>query len=352
VQSGTLVFNDAVTGMGSAVVDGGCVLDFAAGASPSQITFNNGGGPTYGEIIFANESSLNGLNATINGFAGTNSSNSDIIDLAGTWTQESETSSGGNTTLVLVDSANGGETVTLTFDNFSGGLNLSSVGGSTEIVDPPARGVVLSAGATLSVSAPSCETVTFAGATGTLVVDQPASFSGQIDNFTGTAPDLAHSDVIDLIGLNYTSPQFGETYNTATGMLAVTDGQETATLKFDNFGGSFHFASDGSGGTLITDPPANNSANPSVSIGGPGNDSFVFHPSNSAGATDGSNVESDNSDLNHLNNVHTMQELAWLIANDAPSAAAVVEGGHGVTPFSGLATNLMQDHLHNLAHLH
>jgi hypothetical protein len=139
VQSATITLNAPVTGTGSVVIDGGAVLDVAGTASPSQITFDNGSGPTYGKIIFGSQNGLNGLDATVKGFAGIDSSSSDIIDLAGTWTRESETSSSGNTTLVLADSANGGETLTLTFDNFNGSLNLASDGqGGTDIYDPPA----------------------------------------------------------------------------------------------------------------------------------------------------------------------------------------------------------------------
>jgi hypothetical protein len=37
----------------------------------------------------------------------------------------------------------------------------------------------------------------------------------------------------------------------------VTDGSHSASLTFDDFNGTLDFASDGNGGTLITDPPAN-----------------------------------------------------------------------------------------------
>jgi hypothetical protein len=36
-------------------------------------------------------------------------------------------------------------------------------------------------------------------------------------------------------------------------------------------------ATDGHGGTLITDPPGTSPLGPSVSIGGPSNENFVFH---------------------------------------------------------------------------
>jgi hypothetical protein len=96
------------------------------------------------------------------------------------------------------------------------------------------------------------QTITFADATGRLTLNAPASFSGTIAGFTGTDP--AHSDAIILTGIDFNSSQFASSYNSATGVLSVTDGVEIATLKFTGFTGTFAF-SDLFGDTLITDPP-------------------------------------------------------------------------------------------------
>ena len=107
-------------------------------------------------------------------------------------------------------------------------------------------------GGTLYVAQPSNDTVKFAGNTGTLVLDDLTDFHGQIQNFTGTAPDAAHSDVIDLAGVNFNSASFSESYNISTGVLTVSDGTDTGSLSFANFNGTFKFASDGHGGTDIS----------------------------------------------------------------------------------------------------
>jgi hypothetical protein len=118
------------------------------------------------------------------------------------------------------------------------------------------------AGATATISGASSQTVGFAaGSLGTLVLDNPESFTGHIENFTGTAPDAAHSDVIDLVGINYDSGHFSESYNASTGVLTLSDGTDTASLTFDDFKATFEFASDGKGGTDIYDPTAQNSGN-------------------------------------------------------------------------------------------
>src|SRR5262249_14448827 len=58
-------------------------------------------------------------------------------------------------------------------------------------------------------------------------------------------------------GIHYsTGASFTHQYNSATGRLTVSDGTHSDTFFLSGFTGTLHFADDGSGGTLITDPPA------------------------------------------------------------------------------------------------
>ena len=161
-------------------------------------------------------------------------------------------------TLTITDTTKGTSTsVTLAGDYTGSTWTVTSDGsGGANVVDPPGTAAQIANGATLDINAPSSEAVTFNGGTGSLVIDQPSTFHGQISGFTGTTPDPSHSDTIDLVGINYNSAQFSETYNTSSGVLTVSDGSKTASLTFDNFNATFVFASDGNGGTLIYDPPA------------------------------------------------------------------------------------------------
>ena len=186
---------------------------------------------------------------------------------------------------------------------------------------------------------------------GELVLGDPSGFSGQISGFTGTAADVSHSDAIDLGGINYSSASFSETYNAATGVLTVTDGSHSARLTFENVGGTFSFASDGNGGTLITDPPATR-PDPSVSIGAAGEDTFVFHPGIGAETVNTFTPHNDTIELNHFANIHNTQELAAAITPDA-HGNAVVELGHGDSIASpGVSAIFLQQHLQSLVHLH
>ncbi len=85
-----------------------------------------------------------------------------------------------------------------------------------------------------------------------LKLDSLTAFTGVIDNFTGNG-SLSGSDQIDLKGINFSSVH--DSYS--NGILTVTDGTDTTTLDFNGAYvlANFKFASDGSGGTIVYDPP-------------------------------------------------------------------------------------------------
>ena len=246
------------------------------------------------------------------------------------------------------------------FENYYGGASLHaeySTDGihftdltSAELFQQPLTPVtVATSGSPTTVDGPASDYVTFSGGTGTLVLNQPETFVGQIAGFTGTAPDAAHSDVIDLAGINYNSGGFSDTYNSTIGVLTVTDGTNTASLTFVNFAGSFKFASDGQGGTDIFDPPANSSGAP-VSIGGPGNDNFIFHPSLGANAGN-SNGPDDAAELERLSAAQA-QHWSPLIGSDAHNDA--IEFVHHSDSTMLPDSNAAHWHLamHNAVNLH
>src|SRR5262249_34191353 len=157
--------------------------------------------------------------------------------------------------------------------------------------------------------------------------------------FAGTAPDLAHSDGIDVIGIDFGSAHFSDSYDDVTGVLTLSDGIDTASLKFVGFTGGiegFHFAEDASGsGTLITAPPAETATtvspvsptddgvttqsssfdaqqsnsqveqNASVAIGGPSGDHFIFAPGIGADTIVGFNPQQDTIELDHFTSAQT-----------------------------------------------
>jgi hypothetical protein len=232
-------------------------------------------------------------------------------------------------------------------------------GGTLQILDPvTGSGSAVIEGGTMIFGAQSNMNVAFENGVGTptygeLVLGDAAGFSGQISGFVGTAPDTAHSDAIDLEGINYNSSSFSETYDAAKGLLTVTDGSHSASLIFDNFDGTLSFASDGNGGTLITDPPTTRSSNPSpsVSVGGPGNDNFVFQPGIGADTIVNFNPQADTIELDHFANIQNVQQLAALIGTDAHGDAVIELGHNDSITLPGVTQSYLQAHLQSLVHL-
>jgi hypothetical protein len=93
--------------------------------------------------------------------------------------------------------------------------------------------------------------ITFApGADGTVTFDAASTLTGKL-SVTG----FTLGDSVDLADINFTGS--GPTLTYSKGLLTVSDGTHTAKLNMvGNYTlASFHAALDGSGGTLITDPP-------------------------------------------------------------------------------------------------
>ena len=79
-------------------------------------------------------------------------------------------------------------------------------------------------GATVAIDGPSAQSVTFAGSTGTLKLDDPQGYTGVISGLSG-------ADAIDLSGFAY-GANVTATYsgNASGGTLTVTDGAKTAQI--------------------------------------------------------------------------------------------------------------------------
>ena len=366
------VFNQTpvVENAGSMVVSDGAVLPLSGTIdNTGTIALNSTGDQTELQIVGDGVTLEGGGQVTLSGAAviiGTGS--------AAVLTNVDNTISGagqigsGDGTLTLINETHGtidanvaGGTFTLetgtTITN--NGVLEALNGGTLQILDPvTGSGSAIIEGGTMIFGAQSNMNVAFENGVGTptygeLVLGDAAGFSGQISGFVGTAPDTAHSDAIDLEGINYNSSSFSETYDAAKGLLTVTDGSHSASLTFDNFDGTLSFASDGNGGTLITDPPATRSSNPSpsVSVGGPGNDNFVFQPGIGADTVANFNPQVDTIELDHFANVQNVQQLAALIGTDAHGDAVIELGHNDSITLPGVTQSYLQAHLQSLVHL-
>ena len=189
-----------------------------------------------------------------------------------------------------------------------------------------------------------------------LVLKDPTlDFYGKrIFGFTGTGgddPSLANSDEIDLAGINFNSRHFRESYNSETGVLKVTDGTHTyAELTFVDFTGTFQFDNRRErGNSHLRSMPAKGSS--TVSVGGPGNDNFVFQPGIGADTLANFNPHVDTIQLENFANVQNAQQLAALITADAHGDAVIDLGHHDSITLPGVTTSYLQSHLQSLVHL-
>ena len=190
------------------------------------------------------------------------------------------------------------------------------------------------------------------------------------------------------------SPPSGDVYT-------LTNGTDTVTITVaGGASGTIEIASDGHGGTLVYDPPTTENAgtmtvsdgavmplgvdlgndqinfasgqvltqsygvnvtdyqNPnvneiaSVSIGGPGNDNFVFHPGIGADTIVNFNPQLDTIELDHFANVQTIQELASLITTDAHGDAVIDLGHNDSITLPGMNAAQLHAVLQSVVHLH
>jgi large repetitive protein len=115
-----------------------------------------------------------------------------------------------------------------------------------------ANSLVIGSGASVELTGAYSGLVSFAGPTGTLVVDYSANFTGAIGG------QLTTTDFIDLVDITAgANATIGYTGNNSPGTLTVSDGIKTASIALlGNYSlGNFTVSSDGHGGTMVVDPP-------------------------------------------------------------------------------------------------
>jgi hypothetical protein len=244
--------------------------------------------------------------------------------------------------------------------NNTGGLIKVSDGGFADFEKGVTGGTATVQGAKLEFDAASSVDVRFdnsGGHYGELILGDVKDFSGTIFGFNGQGsecPSLLTSDEIDLLCVPVGNVCFSENGNGDASITIMKNSHTVlATITVDNFDyRNLEKASDGHGGTIIFDPPASASTSPSVSIGGAGNDTFVFHPGEGSQTVNTFNPQHDTIELDHFANVQNVQELAAAITPDM-HGNAVLELGHGDSiAIPGVSATFLQQNLQNLVHLH
>jgi len=322
-HGGILQIDDPVQNLGgNALIEGG-ILDFVSTTNVNHITFDNGiGTPSYGELIFNDLSA--GYSAAIDGFAGKEGDlgHSDAIDLAHVQRSAISYSEHGGNTIITIQEGHGAVAV-LTLAGFTGDLDLDSDGhGGTLISDPPPTDSAATAASPVVSSTPTAD-----GDAGTVTFADADSSSTP----TATVTPESSNDL----------GQFS--------LGAVTESNGSASVEFDFNGDQVHPAS---GQTLtqsynvsLTDaqnPAVDQSQAGAVTIGGPGNDNFVFAPGVGADTVLNFNPQQDTIEFDHFANVQTVQELQSLITTNTHGDAVIDLGNHDSVTLANTTTAQLQ----------
>ena len=320
-------------------------------ASSENVTFES----VAGTLQLDQPSSFQGQIAGLSG-AG------DVLDLAGigiTDTAINVTFNAQNDTTVLAayDLQNHQMAqLTLDGDYSAATFNATSDGtGGINIQEAPAQ-ITIASGETIALASAgiSAENVAFQNSTGNLTLDNPSNFNGVISGFAGNGAQ-AGSDQIDLKGINYNASSFSQSYNSTTDTLSLSDGTNSTVLHFTGTyqAADFGFQSDGSGGTIVYDPPGSSAPAPSMIVasvpnqtltGNAASDNFVFNFANVGQATV--------TDFHPATDV--LQFNSQLFANIQAALNATHDDGHGntVVALDASATTITLSGVVKAAQLH
>jgi autotransporter-associated beta strand protein len=268
LSGGTLDISGILDSNGTTTISGATVInsdhvDVVGGTftiDPTPFT-NNGTFEVKSSAVFSGEvhTETHGV-VHIDQEVVTNTNGTIQIDHGGTLTLFDTTINGGqivdNGTLLLTGTTSKLENVT-----FTGAATLDISSGSTLELSGSVSGV----------------TVNFENSSGHsgLILDNPGSFTGVISGLVESSDGIEnHENYVDLVGFTDSSQHHAKVlsavYNSHTGITAVTltNGTSQPNLTIDLQGnyshGGLEFASDGNGGTLLSDPAVDSGA---VTIG-------------------------------------------------------------------------------------
>ena len=154
--------------------------------------------------------------------------------------------------------------------------------------------------------------VTFAsGHYGELVLGDVKHFSGTISGFGGTdsdSPSLSTSDEIDVLGCGMGDIHFSEDDH-GNAIVTVTQSDIRPSRHSPSTISTMAICKrrrTGMAGRSFTTRRRPSSTSPSVSIGGAGNDTFVFHPGEGAQTVNNFDPQQDTIELDHFANIHNV----------------------------------------------
>jgi hypothetical protein len=326
-KSGALIIDSPVTGGGDAVIAGGS-LEFT-GASDNNVSF---GGSATGVLALDQSHSFTGQ---ISGFAAP-----DQIDLG-------DIAYSSNTTLSYAADADhhGG---VLTVSDGAQTTALDFVGSFTAtsfaLASDGHGGTMLDDVAVTSTNASSSAVAGAAAAT------PGVDTTGGSVAFTSAAPT-------DVETASFTPDAAGYAGHFSLGAVSDSNGSGAVAWAFSLDHDQINLAP-GATQTQSYDvtvgAPAAVAAQQTiaVSIGGAGNDTFVFQPGLGADTILNFNPQADTIDLNAFHNIQSEQQLLSLITNDAQGDAMIDLGHHDSVSLPGVTAAQLLAVLQSAVHLH
>jgi len=246
------------------------------------------------------------------------------------------TDSNGNYTSNIVGWVSGTSNTVETLETtFHQDLNGDGVIGVPSSTSPSS----VAGGSTETFNAATVEATSFTGST--LAVMAPSS--SQIVGF-----GEGGGDQIDLRGVNFDAMH--ASFDNASSALGVTDGSTTVQLQFLGHYAqdSFHFADDGSGGTLVTSPtgpaPGAATTNPANVYSASGHDTFVFAPN--FGQVSIANFTPATDSITFSHSVFSgSSALAAAIHDDSNGNAVIMDAAHDTITLQHVTTAQLLAHL-------
>ena len=298
VSQSALELTGAVSGTGLFTIDNGATLQFDGSvASGTTASFLG----ASGTLIIEQPSSFDGH---ISGISGSG----DVLDLVGFdpahTTAEPTFNSGSDTTTLTVTDSTHALSVSLTLDGDYSNSTFTATSdghGGADVVDPPAIG---SAGAGSSDSSD--------GASGTITFANFNFTTTETANFDPEGSDYVGMFSLDPVSSSNGSASVGWEFHLGNDQIKPSPG-ETVTQSYDV--------------TVNNEQSSTVNQTVSVSVGGPGNDNFVFHPGMGADTIVNFNPQIDTIELDHFANIQSTQQLAALVTAD-PHGNAVIDLGH------------------------
>jgi hypothetical protein len=205
------------------------------------------------------------------------------------------------------------------------------------------------------------------GQGGTDIIDPPsgASSTGTSVNSTATGDDVsgtisfADVDHANALTVDFAPNSTDDAGTFSIGAVSANGGQVSLGFNFSLDNDQINLAQ----GRALTqsysvslvesqNPAANLEQTISLSIGGPGNDNFVFHPGIGAETIVNFNPQQDTIELDNFASAETVQQLQSLIHTDAHNDA-VIDLGHGDSvTLAGTTPAQLLAVLQNAVHLH